>query len=560
MGTQLPVFTLRIVLTTIPLVNWRMHLAAMMSGVALVLVGAACGPQTATVPTPAAVIGDAPAVGIHISQADIDAGEVTLDQLVAHGELLFTAQFNTLDGASRPETTGVGDSPFRDRREYPDNFNRISGPDANSCAACHNIPRIGGAGDNVTNVFVDAENHQFIDFSGGAGDGFRDDLTLFTVGPERNSVSLFGAGLIEMLSREMTFELQDIRDSALKEARETGREVTRRLVTKDVEFGHITVRPDGTINPDAIEGVDSDLIIKPFHQKGAIVSLREFAVKGMNNHHGMQATERFRDGIDVDGDGYVDELTRGDLTALVVFMATLPVPGQVFPSDPAARAAAERGEALFETVGCTTCHRTTLRLDSPFFTEPNPFNPAGKLKLADVSRPLAIDLTAEGPGPFLSLEPDGSLLVPAFTDLKRHDMGAALDNEAVEQNGIATEEWLTRKLWGVASEAPFLHHGRATLISEAILLHGGEAEDERIAYEGLSPEDQAAVVEFIKTLQILPEDAEAVVFDPGRTGRSAGGPGTVGMSVLGGAVGGVALAMVGLVGAGLARRRRGHPN
>ena len=530
----------------------------LLAAVVAVASAIACSSAAASEQVAEVTIGDAPALGRHINQADIDAGEVTLEELVAHGELLFTAQFNTLDGAGRPETTGVGDSPFRDRRDFPDNFNRVSGPDANSCAACHNLPRVGGAGDNVTNVFVDAENHQFVDFSGGAGDGFRTDLTLQTVGPERNSVSLFGSGLIEMLAREMTFDLQSTRDLALRDARESGQEITKSLSTKGVDFGYITVRPDGTIDTSAVEGVDSDLIIKPFHQKGAIVSLREFAVKGMNNHHGMQATERFRDGIDVDGDGYVDELTRGDLTALVVFMATLPVPGEVLPSDPAARAAAERGEELFASIGCNSCHRSTLRLESPFFTEPNPFNPPGKLKLSDVSRPLSVDLTAEGPGPFLTLEPDGSLLVPAFTDLKRHDMGPALDNEAVRQNGIATEEWLTRKLWGVASEAPFLHHGRATLISEAILLHGGEAEAQRAAYEELSPEDQAAVVEFIKTLQILPEDAMDVVVDPTRGQRAAGGPGTVAMSVLGGAVGGVILTLVGMVGVALARRRRGH--
>ena len=521
---------------------------------AALFVVAACSESPAQESPTASVIGDAPAVGTHISQAEIDAGNVGLSRLITHGELLFTAQFNTLDGAGRPETTGVGDSPFRERQEFPDNFNRISGPDANSCSACHNLPRTGGAGDNITNVFVDAENISFVNFEGGEGDGFKD-LTLKTVGLERNSVGLFGSGIIEMLAREMTFDLQAARDGALKEARETGTEITVALTTKGVDFGSITVRPDGTIDTAAVEGVDGDLIIKPFHQKGAIVSLREFAVKASNSHHGMQATERFRDGIDADGDGYPDELSRGDLTALVAFMATLPPPGQVMPSDQEARDAAMRGEQLFAEIGCTVCHRQTLRLDSPFFTEPNPFNPPGKLKLSDVSQPLSIDLASEGPGPFLALEEDGSMLVPAFTDLKRHDMGPALDNETMEQNGIPTEEWLTRKLWGVGSEAPFLHHGRATLISEAILLHGGEALAQRMAYEDLSSEDQAAVVEFIKTLQILPEDATALVIDP--VAGAGEGPGVVEMSVMAGILGGTSAVLTVVVALAVARRRRG---
>jgi hypothetical protein len=523
---------------------------------AALLVAAACSTVLAAEPASApAIIGDEPTIKVHFSQAAIDAGEVSLESLVAQGRLLFTAQFNTLDGAGRPETTGVGDSPFRERREFPDNFNRISGPDAGSCAACHSQPLIGGAGDNVTNIFVDAEIHPFANFDGGEGDAFKIDLTLETVGPERNSVSLFGSGLIEMLSREMSFELHGIRDAALKQARETGTDVTRSLVTKDVDFGTIIVRPDGSIDSSGVEGVDSDLIIKPFHQKGAVVSLREFAVKGMNNHHGMQPTERFRDGVDADGDGVVNELTRGDLTAIVAFMVSLPTPGRVMPTDPAAFAAAEHGEELFATLNCIQCHRTTLRLDSPVFTEPNPFNPPGKLKLSDVSQPLSISLTGASAGD-LTLEPDGSLLVPAFTDLKRHDMGPALDTDAVRQNGIPTEMWLTRKLWGVASEAPFLHHGRATLISEAILLHGGEAEQQRLEYAALAPDDQAAVVEFIKTLQILtPGDDQQGV---GAASLAADdGPGTALLSVIGGVVGGAILLLLATVALSLARRRRG---
>ncbi|GIS68841.1 MAG: hypothetical protein CM1200mP8_3990 [Chloroflexota bacterium] len=127
-------------------------------------------------------IGDQPTLGQHISQLAIDNGNVELDLLIEHGSLLFSAQFNSLDGAGRPETTGVGDSPFRSPRVMPDNFNRISGPDANACVACHNVPIVGGGGDNVTNVFVDSEVHPFVNFDGGEGDGFDDTLTLKTVG------------------------------------------------------------------------------------------------------------------------------------------------------------------------------------------------------------------------------------------------------------------------------------------------------------------------------------------------------------------------------------------
>jgi hypothetical protein len=70
-------------------------------------------------------------------------------------------------------------------------------------------------------------------------------------------------------------------------------------------------------------------------------------------------------------------------------------------------------------------------------------------------------------------------------------------------------------LWGFASEPPFLHHGRATLISEAVLAHGGEAQESRDSYATLSAEDQAAVVEFLKTLQVLPEGSTDLVVATG---------------------------------------------
>ena len=462
----------------------------------------ACGATAQELDEPR--IGDTPALAIHTSQAAIENGSVELAEVAARGKALFEASFNSLDGAGRPETTDTSRSNFRERREFPQNFNRISGPDANSCSACHGLPRVGGGGDNATNVFVLADRHPFVNFDAGKGDSF-EEHSLTSVGDERNALGLFGSGFIEMLAREMTVQLQGIEAEARKEAKSSGAPAARELVAKGVDFGQVTVRPDGTVDTSQVEGVDSDLIIKPFMQKAAVVSLREFSVKAMNQHFGMQASERFRDGVDADGDGLVNEITRGDITALVMFQATLPAPGEVRPDHPKAQAAVERGRDLFETVGCTMCHIPELRLDNPIFSEPSPFNPPDKLQVSDVSNPVLADLTSVGTSPHMVRESDGSVLVPVFTDLKRHKMGDALNNEMMEQAGIATDEWLTRKLWGFASEPPFLHHGRATLISEAVLAHGGEAEESRQAFAALPQEDQAAIVEFLKTLRILPE-------------------------------------------------------
>ena len=452
------------------------------------------------------VIGEAPIIRVHTDQRDIDEDRLNLDDLIERGRLLMVANFNTLDGAGRPTMTGTGGP--RDLRIMPDNFNRISGPDANSCAGCHNMPRPGGGGDNVANVFVLAQRLPFVNFDGSEGEEFKD-LTLKNVGNERATLGMFGSGFIELLAREMTAALQKLRDEAISTAIE--HPVTVQLLTKGVDFGEIVISPDGTIDTSGVQGIDSDLIVKPFHQKGVVVSLREFTTNAINLHHGLQANERFGVNHDEDGDGVVNEITAGDMTALTIFLATLSVPGQVMPAHPKAREAVERGRELLETTGCTVCHIPELPLFDPVFTEPNPFNPDGNLRPKDVGKLFTVDLTKEGPGPHLKRGVEGIVMVPAFTDLKRHKMGDALNNEQIVQDGVPTDEWLTRKLWGMSSEPPFLHHGRATLISEAILAHGGEAEESRKVFAVLPPEDQDAIVEFLKSLQVLPEGTDDLV-------------------------------------------------
>ena len=452
-------------------------------------------------------VGEAPALAVHTRQADIDGGALTMETVIARGERVFTASFNTLDGAGRPETTDTSADNFRARRVFPDNFNRVSGPDANSCAVCHTIPALGGGGDNATNVFVLADRLEFVNFDGGAGDGGQD-FTLKTVGNERTSVSLFGAGYVELLAREMTADLHAIRDYARREAKERGATVSAVLETKGVSFGRVSANPDGTLDASLVEGVDADLVIRPFMQKGTITSLREFAVKAMNQHFGMQASEQFGDAEDRDADGVSDELTRGDLTALALFQAALPAPRAIQPEREANRQAAERGRAVFSEIGCSACHAPELPLYSAEYSEPNPFNPAGKLQAFEVENPYTVDLTAlDGAPEFRRRDSDGAIMIPVFTDFKRHKMGDALNNETLEEEGVPTDEWLTRKLWGFASEPPFLHHGRATLISEAILAHGGEAQSSRDAFSALPREDRDALIEFLKTLRI-PEEAQ----------------------------------------------------
>ena len=453
------------------------------------------------------LIGEQRALQKHTDQTDIESGGINFKDLLEIGESIFAARWTKLDGQGRPAATGSGNPTKRDPSHDP-GFLRTSGTDATSCADCHNQPTIGGAGGFVANVFVLAQNLDPITDSVSA-----------EFSNERNTLAMNGSGAIEMLAREMTANLLTIRDAALTEARASKRRIVRRLDTKGVNFGLITANPDGTLDTSGVEGIDTDLIIKPFHQKGVVNSVRVFTVNAFNHHHGMEAVERFGSGQkdsngniidthDFDEDGVPDELTLGDITAVTLFQVAMNIPGRVTPDGPERRAAAERGEDEFSAIGCADCHRPALILNSRFFSEPNPFNPPGNLRVQDVRHPYTFDLTKDIPKPRLERSgPDGAI-VRAYTDLKRHVICDSADpffcNERLRQNGVPVDQFLTRKLWDVGNTAPYGHRGDLTTITEAILHHAGEARLARERFAALSENQQAEIVEFLKQLQILP--------------------------------------------------------
>ena len=470
-------------------------------------------------------IGDGPVIAEHVDEAACESGALSLEQVIERGRALFLAKFNSLDGQGRPAATGDG-MPTRRLAGSAPPFVRTSSPEANSCAGCHNDPRPGGGGDFVANVFVLAQVRDPVSES--VGGEFAN---------ERNTLGMMGSGAIEMLAREMTVELRRVRGNARAEAERSGLPSTRALVAKGVGFGSITALPNGSFDTRAVTGVDADLTIRPFHQKGVVVSLREFTINAYNHHHGMQAVERFgraRTGTDdFDEDGVPDELTVGDITAATIFQAALNTPGQVIPRDPRRARAVGRGGATFEAIGCATCHVPALILDRPVFSEPSPFNPPGNLRPEDVTRPITFDLTRDGPAPHLERLPDGRALVRAYTDLKRHDLCDAtinvFCNERLQQGGVSTREFLTRKLWDVGNSAPYGHRGDLTTLTAAILAHGGEGRAARDRFVALPEGRQDELVEFLKSLQVLPDGIPTLVvredeLNPGTTRAAARGP------------------------------------
>jgi cytochrome c peroxidase len=420
-----------------------------------------------------------------------------LTALIKAGQQLFTAKFTTADGQGRPTATQATiPTHFKHPRELT--AQRASGPDADSCASCHNEPIVGGGGDFTVNVFT-SEGTESADFD--------------SVDPqfsnERNTNILFGAGLKELVAREMTADLWAERRQAVRQAARNGQPVKLELSSKGVHFGSLTANADGTLDLSAIQGIDRDLVVRPFSWKGAIPSLRQFTVNALNAHTGMEADERFGPALtgetDFDGDGKTNEVSAGQVSALVAFQAALPSPVEVAFDNPDWQAKSVQGRALFDNIGCASCHVGALPLHSLVFEDPGPFDTAGTLSSRDVAKPAFYDLSQLAWVKTLPRDKNGDVLVPMYSDLKRHPIADSGEdhfaNEVQSQAFVARDTFMTPGLWGVADTAPFGHRGDISTLQEAILDHGGEGRPSRDAFAALPQDQQDDIVTFLMSLR-----------------------------------------------------------
>src|SRR5262249_26126876 len=148
--------------------------------------------------------------------------DLSVPKLIEHGRRIFTAVWTDQEGGGRPLTKGTG-AALSDPSQpllFPRNFNRVSGPDAHSCVACHAQPfgMVGGHGDIVANVFVLGQRFDFGTFersdflpTKGSVDELGRPVTLQSIANSRVTIGMFGSGFIEMLARQITRDLQAIR-------------------------------------------------------------------------------------------------------------------------------------------------------------------------------------------------------------------------------------------------------------------------------------------------------------------------------------------------------------
>ena len=426
-----------------------------------------------------------------VEQEWIDQGCLTTEQLVDVGRGIFL-RYYTMDeglgnGLAGVDGTDASDLPRPNFRRFQ--RGDFGGPDANGCVNCHWKGGFAGGGDRADNAYL-------------YGDG--DDITTHD---QRNPPALWGAGWTELVAREMTAELQGLVATASQQALETDSAVTVQLVAKGTFYGTVLVTPRGEeveVDTTDVEGIDPDLVVKPFGWKGTFASLRDFAGPSMQFHMNLQAEELVRGTLpsadrvhlgegpetDPDNDGVEREITEGQLTAIVAFLATLDTPILYVPSEGPLVAPpftvelqigdgqefVERwleGSQVFLDLGCDGCHTPLMRITDATY----------RTTASLTGAVTEIDLGAHGARPRPPQRESGEWVVPVFSDFKRHEMGEHLRGVHTEA-GVPPGQYLTRRLWGLANTRPWLHDGSAVLFDEAIAMHGGEGSEARPQAEG----------------------------------------------------------------------------
>jgi CxxC motif-containing protein (DUF1111 family) len=153
----------------------------------------------------------------------------------------------------------------------------------------------------------------------------------------------------------------------------------------------------------------------------------------------------------------------------------------------AATGDAQKGSALFDMVGCATCHIRTL-----------------------VTAPAGTSFH----GGALVVPPAlGSAAFHPYGDFLLHDVGTGdgIVLAVPEHYGeyymrmqptyeLTARRLRTAPLWGLRTRSRLMHDGQSLTLRQAILRHGGEAADSRERFLGLEEQEQEQLLVFLRSL------------------------------------------------------------
>jgi CxxC motif-containing protein (DUF1111 family) len=224
----------------------------------------------------------------------------------------------------------------------------------------------------------------------------------------------------------------------------------------------ITMKIYGIPRPGSI--LNSGRYLGRFGKKASAYDLHQQTAQAYNEDIGILSTYENYDtqsGFELE-----PEVSDQTIQDVVFYLKTLKAPVARDES----QADIQAGRELFHQIGCGKCHRSEMK-----------------------TGPSNIDALSNK-----TFHP--------YTDLLLHDMGTALDDGYTE-GSAKTFEWRTPALWGLGlskfsqgGQYFLLHDGRARSIPEAILLHAGEGETSRTAYQSLTESEKNKLIRFLESL------------------------------------------------------------
>ncbi len=260
------------------------------------------------------------------------------------GLLSFSTPLSHLDGLGdgllNPSETGPVALGQRPTLQSNGQFLRVNSLHSQSCNECHSIvssrtlpPSTGIAG--VGRVVQDAIiMPSLMDVADSLDDRFQ-----YVLGPGRDPdpasqidcvadhngrftkpLLLYGGGT-ELLGKEMTEDLQ--RDLYLAEPTPFGWGTS--TLDYDNDGGSAITYHGGDVQIDN-QGVDDDLVVKPFCRKGDAFTFRDFDRGAVQFHFGIQPDEVVGKGVNADHHGVADEVTDAEMPARPIFDVNNPVP------------------------------------------------------------------------------------------------------------------------------------------------------------------------------------------------------------------------------------------
>ena len=200
-----------------------------------------------------------------------------------------------------------------------------------------------------------------------------------------------------------------------------------------------------------------------FGKKGATYNLLQQTASAYNQDIGI--TSSFEPIDTHSGLVFDPEVSNQTINDVVFYLKTLKAP----TPRPESNSILD-GKQLFTAIGCSKCHRPEMK--------------TGNSPIAAIAN---------------------KAFYP-YSDLLLHDMGTTLDDGYTE-GAAKTYEWRTPPLWGLGlsknsqgGQYFLMHDGRARSIDEAILLHGGEANQIRNNYQSLTADEKTKLIHFLESL------------------------------------------------------------